>query len=216
MTTELKMDGVTTVSEMSQEEAKEQWKRYCELIKTHPSDHAKTLKKAYHALSKGHKIIDIYQAFKQAGKYENDKPKLAICRAHLERCVFERRSGGAGAFWDPDKNIRFGAALPSVALPATTFTAWEPEKWPPTGWLDGRKTVVHTITPIIPPEFYPKGQLHRYFILWEVEEDGGWKTIPEPPGDPMLLKRLSKNLFTVLAAWDMTELEKAVIRGAIM
>ena len=208
------MDGVTTVSEMSQEEAKEQWKRYCGLIKTHPSDHAKTLKKAYHALSKGHEIIDIYKAFKQAGKHENDKPKLAICRAHHQRCIFERRSGGAGAFWRPDVNPRWTNYLPSVALPPALFTDWDLEKWPRRNeWT--WETTVQTVVPTVPAEFYPKGQLERYFILWEVEENG-WEPVPEPPGDPMLLRRLSSNLFTVLAAWDMTELEKAVIRGAIM
>jgi len=210
------MDNVTTVSEMSQEEAKEQWRRYCELIKTHPSDHAKTLKKAYHALSKGHEIIDVYQAFKQAGKHENDKPKLAICRAHHEICMFERRSGGAGAFWRPNISPRWTNYLPSVTLPPSIFTRWDEEKWSPTGWSNqGRTTTVQTVVPIVPAEFYPKGQLERYFILWEVEEDG-WEPVQEPPGDPMLLRRLSKNLFTVLAAWNLTDLEKAVIHGSIM
>lgn len=40
-----------------------------------------------------------------------------------------------------------------------------------------------------------------------------WK--PVPPRDPILVKRLTPNLFGVLATWDLTKLERAVIRGRI-
>lgn len=45
---------------------------------------------------------------------------------------------------------------------------------------------------------------------WEVEK---WK--PVPPRDPILVKRLTPNLFGVLATWNLTELERAIIRGRI-
>jgi len=45
----------------------------------------------------------------------------------------------------------------------------------------------------------------------EVEK---WK--PLPPKDPILLKRLTPNLFGVLATWDLTNLERAIIRGRIL
>ena len=217
------MEGVQVLDtvQFTQEKAKERWQEYCRIIKTHPSDHAKTLKKAYYALSKGHQIIDIYQAFKEAGKYDNDFPKLAISRADEYKVIFDRRRRGAGAFW-AESTYR-NTPNPQVALPENTFTGWEPEKWPERNrWTtsNGKEVVsyvdtVSSLVPTIPPEFYPEGQLQRYFILWEVEEDG-WEPVPEPPGDPMLLRRISGNLFVVLAAWDLSPLEKAVIRGALM
>jgi len=62
--------------------------------------------------------------------------------------------------------------------------------------------------PIIPPQFLPNGDLSDYFLLWEVES---WTQ--EPPVDPMLLRRLTPNMFVVLAVWDLTPLEQAVLRG---
>ncbi|TWT34974.1 hypothetical protein KOR42_53530 [Thalassoglobus neptunius] len=32
-----------------------------------------------------------------------------------------------------------------------------------------------------------------------------------PPGDPYLLKKISGEFYAVLAEWDLTELEKAVM-----
>ena len=37
----------------------------------------------------------------------------------------------------------------------------------------------------------------------------------EVPRDPMLLKKLTPNLYGVLATWNLTELERAIIRGRL-
>ncbi|WP_417382176.1 hypothetical protein [Gimesia sp.] len=47
----------------------------------------------------------------------------------------------------------------------------------------------------------------RYALPWETE----WETISV---DPMLLKHLGKSLYVVLAHWDLTPLEQAVLRDA--
>jgi hypothetical protein len=62
------------------------------------------------------------------------------------------------------------------------------------------------ITPPIPPEERPKRGLPGYHILWEAV----WKHLP--PVDPMLLKRIGKTDFwIVLAAWELTDVERAVL-----
>jgi hypothetical protein len=58
--------------------------------------------------------------------------------------------------------------------------------------------------PPIPPRFRP-GQPDRYHILWEAE----WAKVP--PRDPALLRALGDGLYVVLAVWDLTELERAVL-----
>lgn len=215
------MRDVIPLPQIPVEKAKLEHRRYCELLKTHPDDHVKTMKDAYYALSKGQPIIDIYQAFKVTGKHNNDRPRLAIARANLKKIVFQRRGKkGAGAFWSPGAWEWFGTDWNlnsrncQTALPDNTFgMEWNLDTWKRNEW--SHFTTVQTMVPPIPAEFHPKKSLERYFILWEVDQDG-WEPIPEPPGDPMLLKRLSPNLFTVLAAWDLTELEKAVLRGTLM
>ena len=65
--------------------------------------------------------------------------------------------------------------------------------------------------PIIPAPIRPKAMdLSRYFVLFEAE----WQAIP--PKDPLLLSRLSGSLYVILAAWDLTELERAVLAGRFL
>lgn len=184
------------LTETTQEEAEKQYIKYCELLKKHPSEQYKILKKAYYAIKQGKQIIDIYKAFEQAGTFESGYPRLAIARAHMQKIQYRTRTWShAGGFYAPE-GINAQIALP--------YFGWIPH-------LSERETVV----PLVPAEHHPGSNLKNYHMLWEVEEDG-WKPVPRPPGDPLLLKRLSKNLFVVLAMWDLTELERAVIKSSLL
>ena len=44
-------------------------------------------------------------------------------------------------------------------------------------------------------------------LLWEPR----WERRPRPPGDPALLKHLAGPLYAVLATWDLTPVEQAVL-----
>ena len=68
---------------------------------------------------------------------------------------------------------------------------------------------IKTKVPIIPVEILPDGDLKNYYILWEASE---WEELPETK-DPILLKRISENLFVILGVWDLTELEQSIISG---
>jgi len=60
--------------------------------------------------------------------------------------------------------------------------------------------------PLIPVHLRPKRGLANYHILWEAE----WRRLP--PVDPLLIRRLGKgDLWVVVAAWDLTEVERAAI-----
>lgn len=62
------------------------------------------------------------------------------------------------------------------------------------------------VVPLIPPHLRPaKTALDKFHILWEAD----WKRTP--PRDPMLLKRVSGQLFAVVATWDLTEMERTVL-----
>ncbi len=58
---------------------------------------------------------------------------------------------------------------------------------------------------MIPPGLMPGGSLSRFHILWEAERE-------EIPRDPMLLRHLGKGRYVVLATWDLTDLERAVLK----
>ena len=59
-------------------------------------------------------------------------------------------------------------------------------------------------------------QRQAWHILWEVTE---WSSTPQSgpaPYDPLLLKHLGGQLYAVLAEWDLTPLERAVMQGAFL
>lgn len=66
-----------------------------------------------------------------------------------------------------------------------------------------------TMVPPIPPRFRPRWpRLSQFHVLWEVEK---WTQVA--PKDPALLKWIGGDLWSVHAAWDLTELERAVLSG---
>jgi hypothetical protein len=162
------------------------------------------LMQAYKHLAKGTTVLDLQSAMMQAGSRLFDGcpiplPRLAIVPSDAPQCFLElRRDGGA----------RFGATrfakakTNSVRFPGGTFpeVANDVVFW--------RVNEHATMTPIIPPQLRPKHDLANYRTLWEVEQ---WTQ--EPPKDPMLLKPLGGMLYAVLATWDLTEMERAVLRG---
>lgn len=159
----------------------------------------------------GKKVIDIYESFKKAGLNEHSNPKLAICPADAKRCYLVRRSEGSALFSGRPIHYRHNRPRTSygdIALPEDTFDFPKTEY----GSLMG-DDFLETTVPLIPAKILVqevKVLLRNFHILWEVEE---WK--PIPPRDPILLRRLTPNLFGILATWDLTPLERAVIRGRL-
>lgn len=178
----------------------------------------KDMQKVYGHLQHGKKIIDIFEAFRKVGLNEDSDPKLAIVRADAAICYLHKRENGSAKFSmnEFDRYWRETKSSGDTILPPQTFTwpripnptSYDPER---TGIKNSR---AKTIVPIIPPHILVtevKALMPNYHILWEVEK---WQ--PIPPKDPILLKKLTPNLFGVLATWNLTELERAIIRGRIL
>lgn len=172
------------------------------------------LAKVYGHLRHGKKLIDIYTSFKNAGLNDQGYPKLAIVRADSKIVVCTGGSDGSCIFYhdrgqgNADGYFGWRGNRYDVTLPPETFS-WNKKE---NGYTD-YPSRIQTIVPIIPAEILVtevKALLKNFHILWEVDE---WK--PVAPRDPILLRRLTPNLFGVLATWNLTELERAVIRGRI-
>jgi hypothetical protein len=163
------------------------------------------LMQAYKHLARGTAVIDLQAAMLQAGSKLFDGcpiplPCLAIVPSDAPECFLELTREGGATFkagkWSRSRKT-------CVTFPAGTF--------PPVTYSNFWQVNDHTtMTPIIPPHLRPKHDLAGYRTLWEVEQ---WKK--EPPKDPMLLKPLGGMLYAVLATWDLTEMERAVLRGRI-
>lgn len=150
------------------------------------------LRAAYRALSHGQRVINVAHAFRGAGVDALHRPKLAIGRAGTDFVFFRRlwRRGAEYGFGHHE-DVRY----PMFTLRRETF----PEQ---TRQINTLRAVV----PAIPAHLRPAKQ-GEYFILWEPT----WE--PVAPEDPLLLKRISGDMFAVLAQWDLSPVEKMVLEG---
>ena len=195
----------TKTIQISPEEAKKLYEDYAEVVKTRKEKYLEELKKVYKHLSKGGKVLDIYEVFKNSGLNKKGNPKLGICRADVRSCYFHKGKLGSGYFsasesaWDTITPPRF-----NVDLPSKTFPDWPKDKEEIT-----IRGTVKTAVPIVPAHLLPVGKLNNYYILFEVTQ---WDEVPIAK-DPFLLRRINANAFLILAEWDLTEVEQAVIRG---
>jgi hypothetical protein len=144
------------------------------------------IERIYRAIAKGQTVISVNDAIRCAGLDDKCRPKLPVCRADAlqVRCVF---SSGTTRFEDAGWGRRWTVEV--TGLPATTY----------------QNLSAHV--PRIPPQHRPaRKYLSKYHILWEAN----WIEIPR---DPYLLKRIGKDAWIVLAAWDLTDVEVSVLRA---
>lgn len=160
--------------------------------------------RAYHAMLRGKKVIDVGAAIINAGLDANANfcPKIAIARAdwpfvHSTRNEWRYRFSSRSSTWGRKPKGELEVRIPDA-----------PTMNPRGGNYGEGKAQV----PTIPPQFRPTGSLTEYHILFEAV----WER--RPPYDPMLLKQIGAAdslLFVVLAAWDLTPIEQAVLRGRL-
>ena len=191
----------TAQYEAPREEAYTKYREYRTALKTHKEQYLSELSDAYYQLSRGRKVLDLEESFKLAGLNEEGLPKLGITRADQRVVRLNLRNNGAFIF-ERLRNPERGSWRYSevIAVRGGVLTS---------DWGPHRHNQYSAAVPLVPPQHLPKGSLDNYHLLWEVEK---WNL--EPDRDPILLRQISTNLFVVLAQWDLTELERSVMRSA--
>lgn len=171
------------------------------------------LMRGYSAIAKGQQVIDLHQVMHAAGlQAETCYPQLAVCRANAIKCHLSMHEDGGcwfGADRERDLWRSRQAWQPFVRMPTGTFPTyigpWREGATRPSRWSQTATALV----PMVPPQLHPARHLRNYFTLW----DAVWT--PAPPKDPLLLKHLAGQLYAIVAAWDLTPLEQAVMRGRL-
>lgn len=177
-------------------EARASFKEYRASLRQNWNETDHEISKAYKELMKQHPLISLKAAMSKAGLDHRFWPKLAIARASWKKVQFKHEPNGGGAFREEEWTRRPVKGI--ERLSAGTFPTVETDhQW---------KIELQSTIPIIPPRFRPKASLENYHILWEAN----WEQVP--PEDPMLLRKISKDLFAVLAVWDLTPVERAVLQ----
>lgn len=204
---------------MPKEVAEIEWKKYNALLKKRKDNYLKDMKKAMYQLKQGYELIDIYVVMEKVGLNKLQQPKLAIARADWKDVHFVKKDAGRGFFAGINRSWHSDSEG-DVDLKPETFMHWSRMQEEITmsdkskRMIDSRWDIANptlkTKVPIIPSHLEPETSLENYYILWEVEQ---WEDVPPPRDDPILLKRITQNLFVILGAWDVTDLEQSIIRG---
>lgn len=185
------MEGVEPLK-VDREVALKEWKRY-QSHKHNLGPLDAEISRVYEAISKGKLVIDALAAIQRAGLGEDKLPRLAIARADCKQCFLITRQNGSATFLS---DIRWPTGRTAkdrmFEFPAGAFEG-----------VSGRDS--SAMVPHIPPDIRPRRGLQNYHVLFEAM----WR--PEPPIDPMLLRRLTGDIWLVVAAWDLTPVERAVM-----
>jgi hypothetical protein len=159
------------------------------------------IQRTYSAIAKGRVVVRALASIAAAGLNDEGLPKLAIVRADVERCHLNLRFDGGARFsshpWPQENHRRSYIDMPAGSFPEATSRH--------------RAYAAQALVPLVPIHLRPRRGLANYHILFEAE----WRQIP--PKDPLLLRRIGRqaDLWVVCAAWDLTEVERAVLAGRL-
>jgi hypothetical protein len=171
-----------------------------------PTEEDRGVMLGYRALARGRALLSLDDVFRACPLDGRGRPRLAVGRAHWRWCHLEARSisdarGGWVRRWAFAQNPRHlwgNGRMGVVAVPLSAVSQVRPTE---ARW--------RAVTPLIPPNLRPpEAGLRNYHVLWEAE----WEAAP---ADPMLLRHLHGGLYAVLACWDLTSLERAVLAGRL-
>jgi len=188
--------------------AREAFLAYRNLVKEgRATEDDEILMRSYKALSQGKRVLDLRETLKIGGLNDRYEPRLAISRADQPHIVFEHFSSVDRWCYVPDRRVRKPpfADGRAVSVPTGVYPAIDGHGRLPDIGKEQWRFRIRAAVPPIPAQFRPAGGLAPFHILWEAE----WQ--PIAPKDPILLKRIGGYLYAVLAQWDLTELERAVL-----
>lgn len=157
------------------------------------------IRRTYQKIAQGKTVIKALESITVSGLNEQNLPKLAIVRADMAICRFRGWQDGSAKFRDPEARPCYESRSRIFKFPAGSFPGVSH------GWSEHE-----AIVPLIPVGIRPKRALQNYHILWEAE----WTR--KIPIDPMLLRRMGKgDLWLVVGAWDLTEVERAALAARL-
>ncbi len=181
------------------EAALELWRKY-QTHRAYQSPADAEIAAIYKRIAQGRTVIRALESIRAAGVDEKGLPRLAIARADAKRVFLNYRDNSvqfSPSDWFEWNRRRLGQRAKVVDM---DWPGWQPIK--------GRATCEATV-PIIPVHLRPKRGLANYHILWEAE----WTK--RYPVDPYLLRRFGGDAWLVVAAWDLTEVERAVMSSRL-
>lgn len=206
------------VIEMPEQVAREAFLSYRRSVRDRHSAEDAEVMRAYRQLAKGNRLIRLSETILAGGTIDFEfrthawrgskrvpidhtvtVPRLAVTRAHRTGCWTLGIGENGQVVLQGARELGYTNRKDRMTIggfePGKSDSVWTPR--------------VRAMAPLIPPPLRPAGNLERYHLLWEAE----WGLDPQPPVDPALLKYVGGDLYAVVAVWDLTEVERAVLAG---
>jgi hypothetical protein len=165
------------------------------------------LMRAYRELAKGVSLIRLSETIKAGGFKLHDRdsqrtalPNIAIAPADARRVICTGVHVSGRVLFSTRLLERPWRALSTDARHSVELSDLFER---PPGAISHQHW--QATVPTVPPQFRPRS-LTGYHVLFEAE----WQEAPQP-ADPALLKHLGGDLWAVVATWDLTPLEAAVL-----
>jgi hypothetical protein len=166
----------------------------------------RALAASYKAIAEGSQLIDIEATMRETPVHDNGLPRLAIVRADFKEVFLKLAYDGGGVMAGSQEfavrnRIKSRAGTARIEFPSKTFAR------------DGFSFDWHTHrapAPLIPPQFRPADAYANYHLLWEVDT---WTRIA--PKDPLLLRRITGQIYAIVAQWDLTDLERLIMNASL-
>lgn len=197
----------TPTIEMPREVAREQLRQYRSQLHKRADAEYQAVAAGLEHLARGTRLLNLADCFKNVPLDHHYRPKLAIARADRQTVRFRRDTAGKGSF-DTQGN-RGGRPWPKHGLKHGLRFELEIPRCPPLidYWKEPGGSSLVPMIPASVREAVGRIDLAKHFVLWEVT----WADIPR---DPYLLKWTGAgDLYAILAEWDLTDLERAVMGG---
>lgn len=175
--------------QMEQSQARELYQAYQE-NRGHMTDNDRAIAAIYKRIAAGKLVIRALASITAAGLNSAGQPKLAIARAD-EREIACRIAADQATF-EPRDYCRSRTRIFQVPIPGLKFTTPN----------------CRAIVPLIPVHLRPRKAIEKYHVLWEAD----WNQYPV---DPYLLRRFGEDAWLVVAAWDLTPVERAVMSSKL-
>jgi hypothetical protein len=174
---------------MDQEQARQLYNSYqAHRAGMTANDHA--IAAIYKRIAAGKLVIRALASITAAGLNAAGQPKLAIARAD-EREI-DCRIWENSATFEPRGYTRSRHRQFTVPIPG----------------LNSRTRNCRAIVPLIPVHLRPRTAIDKYHLLWEAD----WNQYPV---DPYLLRRFGADAWLVVASWDLTTVERAVMSTSL-
>jgi hypothetical protein len=181
---------------MPREQAREKLRAVRQQLHRRADSEYQQLETAYKAAAQGKPLIMLSEALRTAPLDEKGRPRLAVSRADRVQVRFQAWTGR----WSWTSTARGQEFRNSQLQVLVDHTG-----------ADYRTPDGYALVPIVPPDVRGNHSLETHSILWEVEQ---WADRPigaRPDIDPLLLKHLGGDLYAVVAEWDLTDIERAIM-----